>query len=140
MQSHRDLLREQAVEAERRRHDYRHVERALHAADPYVLEHVAYHHLRMKPVGTQPLDLPVERFDGDLLGQFSGRASSRAGDVEPVTPPVGSWMIDGSDDHKRWLRGPRRIAAIVVSGYCVAMGLCLALPGRSVDAAEREWN
>jgi hypothetical protein len=126
----RDLLRAQAQAMSAKRLDYERFAQALAQDDPTLLQRVAFHYLRLKPVGAVP-----------VFGLTPGSHPS----AEPQTiddwlarpiPTAGHGFPDFSPIESRLTRalssGPQRWAATALGALCLALAIAPRLGFRAV--------
>lgn len=111
------------------------IEADLERADPVLLEHLAYHHLGLRPAGTQPLaPLPT----ASIHVQMAGAAGAVASVPRSVALESVERRLDAPRPHLdlgpprpasslvRLCRGWRRLGVIALAAVCIALGLVTA--------------
>lgn len=139
LQWHLGLMRAQASQFARQEEGYRHFQNALQIGDPLLLERLAFTYLRLKPVGTLPLDDP-----GRMVAAGGARAASAtefATIEQMLHEPMPAIGKDFSPPRKvdsklvRLTMGPARPIVLGLSLMCIYVGIVWPLMGHPVRKA-----
>ena len=131
------VMRVQATQVGEQADDYRRFADALAADDPVLLERLAYHHMRMKPVDRELVFSEVTAVDTDNASapppvepfeSLLHRPIARVGEELPEFAHADTRLT-------RLVRGPTHYLLLLAGVFCVIAGFLLPLdaPDRTAD-------